>query len=207
MQSLQANYQQNFQQQQSVLTHLNGVLAPVIAAGPNQTGMSPAERAAENTQAINTTAASAANASRAVRSETAGRNDSGNLPQSGVDQSLEAGVASAAEGQLSAEQLGITQQDYALGRQQFQNAEAGELAISGQENPNATAQVANTANENAFGEANTIQQEENQEESDIAGGITSLAMAGVGGFGGAMETTPGGNSKGLQGFLQGFGGG
>ena len=64
----------------------------------------------------------------------------------------------------------------------------------------ATGGLANNANQQAFGEANEINQEENQEQSDIAGGIASLATAGAtfglgaAGFGGG----PGGITGGLS---------
>jgi hypothetical protein len=202
MNTLQANYATNFAEQQAVLNHINGVLNPIVGAGPSQTGFSPSERAALNTQAVDTTAANAAAAERAVGTETAGRNDSGNNPESGVDQALKAGVASSAAGQLSNEELGITEADYATGRQNFENAVAGEEGVSGQEGSGASSTMsgANQANEEAFSEANTINEESNQEESDIAGGITGLAeggltfgagAAGGGGFSGGIKALAG----------------
>ena len=132
MDSLMANYNTNFAEQQAVLNHLNGVLAPIIQAGPNQTGFSPSEKAAFETTAIDTTGAAAANAERAIQTGTAGRNDSGNLPEAGNIEALKAGAASAAEGTLSSEELGITEADYATGRANFENAVAGEEGVAGQ---------------------------------------------------------------------------
>src|SRR5277367_736247 len=83
MNTLQSNYATNFQEQQSVLNHLNGVLSPILEAGPNQTGFSASENAALNTQAIDSTGAAAANTERAIGNETAGRNDSGNQAEAG----------------------------------------------------------------------------------------------------------------------------
>ena len=173
--TLMGNYATNFAQQQAVLAHLNSVLSPVVQAGPNQTGFSPSERAALNTEAIDTTGAAAANAERAIGTETAGRNDSGNLPESGVDQTLKAGVASAEAGKLASEQLGITEADYATGRQNFEGAVAGEEALAGQYNPVPTGGLASSTNLGAFKEASQITQENNQVAADIGGGLTSLA--------------------------------
>ena len=181
MQDLQANYQTNFAEQQSVLANLNQTLGPILAGGPNQTGFSGPELAALNTQAIDTTGGNYANAERAIATQTAGRNDSGNLPESGVDQTLKEQLASTAAGQLSQEQLGITESNYATGRSNFQQAVGGEEALAGQYNPVSTGQLANTSNQNAFGEASAINQQEDQEQADIAGGITSLATAGISG--------------------------
>jgi hypothetical protein len=203
---LQNNYKQNFAEQQQILNHLNGVLAPILQAGPNQTGFSPSERAALNTQAIDTTGAASANAQRAIANETAGRNDSGNLGEAGNVAALKAGVASSSAGQLASEQLGITEADYATGRANFNNAVGAEEGVSGQFNPVATGGLATSANSTAFGEATQIAQEQAQEQQDIAGGITSLATGALGGF--ANLDTTGGSSGGEQvgNFLQGFGG-
>lgn len=204
MDTLQSNYNTNFADQQSVLNHLNSVLSPIVQAGPDQTGFSPSELAAFNTQAIDSTGAAAANTERAIGNETAGRSDSGNLAEAGNVQALKANAASAAEGQLSNEELGITEADYATGRSNFQNAESAELGVSGQYNPVAYAGAANTANTGAFGEETQINKEQSQEQADIAAGITSLAEGAIGGFGN-LDTT-GGSSGGEQAmnFLEGF---
>lgn len=179
MNTLQANYAQNFSNQQAVLSHLNSVLQPVVAAGPNQTGYSPQELAALNAQAIDTSSANYANEARALNTQLAGRNDEGNLPQSGVDQALKQRIASASANTLSNEELGITESDYATGRSNFNNAVSGEEALASQYNPVSTGNLANNANTNAFSEANTINQQSNQAEADIFGGITSLATSAI----------------------------
>jgi type VI protein secretion system component VasK len=204
MQDLMANYNTNFAEQQQVLQHLNSVLSPIVQAGPNQTGFSPQERAALNTKAIDTTAAGAAQAERAVANETAGRSDSGNAGVAGNTAALEANVGSAAEGQLSNEELGITEADYATGRANFSNAVGAEEGVSGQFNPVATASAANTAGQTAFGEANTIQQQNSQEAADIAGGVTSLATGAIGGFENLDTTGGSSGTEQLQNFFGGF---
>lgn len=203
---LQQNYATNFGENQAVLNHLNGILSPILQAGPNQTGFSPQETAALNTQAINTTGTGAANAERAIANETAGRNDSGNLPEAGNVAALKAGAASAAEGQLSNEELGITEANYATGRANFNSAVGAEEGVAGQFGSGASSTMggANEANKTAFGEATQIAQEQAQMEQDIAGGITSLATGAIGGFGN-LDTT-GGSTGGeqVQNFFAGF---
>ena len=197
--TLMGSYETNLKEQQAALAHINGVLAPIVDKGPDQTGFSPAERAALNTQAIDTTGAAAARAERAIGTETAGRGDSGNLPQSGVDQALKASAASAASGELASEQLGITEADYATGRQNFESAVAGEEGVAGQYNPVPTAGQATGADTAAFNEATQINQEQNQVEADIAGGVTSLAGGAIkgftGGFGGGGAPYGGSNGQ------------
>jgi hypothetical protein len=152
-----------------------------MQAGPNQTGFSAQEDAALNTNAIDTTGAAAANVERTIGNETAGRNDSGNLPESGVDQGLKENAASAAAGQTASEELGITEADYATGRANFNAATSAEEGVAGQYGSGASSTMsgANEANKNAFGEESEITQQQDQEEADIAGGVTSLAEAGL----------------------------
>jgi hypothetical protein len=199
-QSLQQNYATNFSEQQGVLTALNNSLSPTLEAGPNQQGFSSAELAADNSKAIDTTSQNYQSAARALNTQTAGRNDSGNLPESGVDQGLKENLASSAAGQLSNEQLGITEANYGTGRSNYNSAVQGEMGLAGLYAPNATASQASGANQNAFGEANTISTEENQEQSEIASGVTSLAMGaatfgagamGGGGFEGGLDALTG----------------
>jgi hypothetical protein len=218
MQTLQQNYATNFGNQQQILKQLNSVLAPIVAAGPDQTGFSPSERAAFNTQAIDTTGAASANAQRAIANETAGRNDSGNLAEAGNVAALKAGAASASAGQLSAEQLGITEADYATGRANFQHAVGAEQGVAAGFNPLGYAGAANTANATAFGEANDIQQQVNQEQSDIAGAIATAATGvpiNIPSGGGSSPVGGGGGGGGGGGYgdyagfdsTAGFGGG
>ena len=72
---------------------------------------------------------------------------------------LKAGAASAAEGQLSNEELGITEANYATGRSNFNNAVGAEEGVAGQFGSGASSTMggANTANKTAFGEASQIE--------------------------------------------------
>lgn len=178
MNTLQQNYAQNFSEQQGVLANLNQTLSPIVAAGPDQTGYSPQELAALNTQAIDTTGANYANAQKALNTANAGR-DQGTSGESGVSQQLNEALASQESGQLSNEQLGITESNYATGRSNFQNAVGAEEGVASQFNPVATGGLANNANTTAFGEANTINQQEIAEQNEIASGVSSLALAGA----------------------------
>jgi hypothetical protein len=199
MANLQSNYNTNFANQAGILSGINSVLSPILAKGPSQTGFSEAENNALNTQAINSTGAATQNAEAAVGGQLAGRGDDSGL-ESGVDQQIKAGVASKGAGELANEELGITEANYAAGRQNFNTALAGEESTAGLLNPNAIAESANEANKNAFGEETEINQEQNQEESDIAGGIAGLGMdvatfgagaAGGGGLSGGLKALAG----------------
>ena len=213
MSTLQQNYNTNEALQGAALSHINSVLEPILAAGPNQRILLE-EKAALNTQAIDTTGAAAKNEEVAAQTQGAGMNDEGNLPQSGIDQAIEARTRSSAENQLSSEQLGITEADYATGRSEFGTALSGEESLAGLYSPNAAAGNAVNQGESAFKMADTVSNEENQKQQAIASGATSLALGVAGGFAGGFGNldSTGGSTGGEQlgnfasGFASGFGG-
>jgi hypothetical protein len=198
-QQVQQNYGTLFKQQQGVNQNLSNIFTPIAEAGPNQNGMSAQQLAAENTQALDTTGANYANAARALNGQIAGHaSDSGST--SGPEQQLQANLASTAAGQLSTEQLGITQRNADLGRQNFQEATGGLQSLSGDYSPNAAGSAANTASNQAFGDANTIAQQEAQEDQAISGAVTGGVMdaatfgagaMGGGGFQGGLNALTG----------------
>ena len=94
---------------------------------------------------------------------------------------LKSQLASSAAGQLSNEQLGITQADYAQGNQNWQRATGGLEALNNSYQSVAAGNSGTQANTAAFGEADEIAQQQAQEDQAIAGGITSVAMTGISG--------------------------
>src|ERR1019366_3677671 len=83
-QTVQNNYSTLFGEQQGAMSNLSNLLTPIAEAGANQSGMSAAELAAQNTQALDTTGANYANAARAVGNQLAGRGGDSGI-ESGVD--------------------------------------------------------------------------------------------------------------------------
>lgn len=198
---LQTSFQQSFAEQQSVLKTLSGSLTPLVSAGPNQQGFSSPELANLNTTAIDASGAGARNAEQALNNSLAGRGGGGSSGlESGVDQQLDASLASTATGQLAQQQNQIQAANYSTGRQNYFNAVSGANALAGQYNPTGFANSANTANSNAFNEADTIQQQQAQEDSEIAGGIASVAMDaatfGAGGIAGVGASAAGASQPG-----------
>lgn len=185
---MSANYNQRFGDQSALLSNLTNSLTPISQAGPSQQGYSAGQLAALNTTAINSTGAAAKNAAQATQGALAGRGGSSGL-QSGVDAQILASQKSASAGQLANQQLGIQNANYAQGNANWQQANAGLAALNGQLSSQTTqlGSNANSAQGQAFTEADQIQQEKNQEQADIAGGITSLASDaatfGLGGLG------------------------
>jgi hypothetical protein len=197
-QKVQANYNTLFGEQQGVMNNLNSIFTPIAEAGPSQQGFASPELAALNTQAIDTTGANYANAARALGGQLAGRSTAAGA--TGPSQAIQAGLASSAAGQLSNEELGITQANYAQGNANWQNATGGLQALNSSYETGQAATAGTKANQSAFGEADEIAQQEAQADQAIAGGITTGAMEGLtfasgamngGGFSGGMNALNG----------------
>ena len=169
--TLQQDYSTQFAQQQQILQSLNSTLQPIVEAGPNQQGYSPQEASALSTQAIESNAQGVNQAEQAAaQKEDAAGGGTSFLP-SGVNAQINAQIGSAAEANLSNEQLGITTANYDQGRQNWQTALASEENLSSQTNPLGYAGATTNANSSAFNEASQINQQSNQEFSDILGGV------------------------------------
>jgi hypothetical protein len=182
---LNADFSSRFQSQSDLLSKLSSSISPIIAAGPNQQGFNAAESAVLNTQAINASGAAARNAKQVAGNFSAGQNNSSGL-QSGVQQQIEGSIDSSAANQLATEQNQITQANYNQGRQ---NYFAGLNALQGVTSQYDPTQFSSQAGQNystSFNQADKIQQEKNQEQADIAGGLASLAMDSATFGGGAL---------------------
>jgi hypothetical protein len=186
MKQYSSAFNQRYAGQTALLNNINSSISPTLAKGPEQTGFSPQELAAYDTQALDTTGANYANAQRALNTTEASRGDS--TVESGVQQQIAGANASMAAGQTSAEELGITEADYSQGRANFGQALQGEQNVAQIENPQSFGNLTQTAEGQSFGQANTIDQQQNQEQMAIAGGITSLAGMTAGGFGNLDQT-------------------
>ena len=198
--TLQNSFGSRFAQQSDILNNLNSALSPIIEAGPGQQGFSPAELAARNTMAINTTAGNYRNAAQAVGAQLAGRGGGGSSGLvSGVDQQIKAAIASQAAGNLSNQENQITAENYATGRSNFFNANAGMNALAGLDNPLGFGSEANQGSQIAFGQANQIQQQNEALAKDIAGFVSTAAKdaltATAGGMGNLDMT---GGSTGME---------
>ena len=188
--TLQADYAQTFAANQQILQTLNASLKPIVEAGPNQQGFSAGELSSLNTEAIESNAQGVNQAEQAAAQRENAEGGGTTLLPSGVNAQINAEIGSAAESNLSSENLGITQANYAQGRQNWQTALAGEQGVAAGEAPLGYAGATTASNTAAFNEANTINQQSNQEFSDILGGV-------VGGVTGLFDAyTNGGNSGG-----------
>lgn len=204
---MMADFRQRFADQTSAIAQLNEAYDPTIAAGPDQQGMGANELAADNTAIINQTGQNYANAKAALQTTLDARGGGNVALPSGTEGVLQEALASKEAGQQSAEQLALTQQNYALGRQRYQQAVAGKQALLGVYDPTAYGKGAGSGYESSFQMAHTINQENNQEVADITGAAVGAgidaATFGAGALGGggfdfagglANLTRPGSNA-------------
>lgn len=184
-QTVQADYATRFAQQQQTLASL-GDIVKGVEAGRLSPGLDAKTLAAMNTNILDTTGANYANAARAINMQLAGRTGIPGVGmggesglESGVDKQIKAGIASAAAGQTSTEQFNLTLADRQAAERNTQMAMGGLQAIAGEQAPLGFAGAATEANKTAFSEADTIAQQQSQEQAAIGGGVASLAMGGL----------------------------
>ena len=159
MQTYSAQQAQQYANQQELYASVKSVLDPILKAGASQEGFSAGEKNNLNAQAVEGTAANYRGAAKAVGENLAAEGGGQNPLPTGAQTQLKEEVANSAAGTESNEETQIEAANYQTGRQNFQNAEEGELAIASGENPLGYSGAANNANQNAGNEANAIAQE------------------------------------------------
>lgn len=194
---LQQNYGTLFQHQLDTLNSIGNALNPIVAAGPSQNGMSGAELATLNTQAINAAGGAAKSAEQAARTFGAGEGGGGTSGlTSGIEKQIESSVASGAANQLATQQGNIQLANEQQGQQNYWRALGGQQALAQAYNATPTAGAAIQAGGQSFGEAQTINQQQNQAMQDVAGFATAALGAASGGIGNLDMT--GGSTAGEQ---------
>jgi hypothetical protein len=159
MQTLQKDFGTTFANQQNVLNALNQSLSKTLAGGPSQYGFSAPENAALNTRATTLAMQTYRNSLQATRAAQAAAGGGGATLPTGAAAGPEAQLAQATGENLSNNLLGIQEKGYEVGRQNYGQAVSGLTNVAQLENPQSYANPANTASQNAFGMANTIQQQ------------------------------------------------
>lgn len=184
MQSIQ-QYDQMMQtqyaKQSSLYSTVTSVLQPIFNQGPNQQGMSAAEKATLDAQAVEGTAENYKMAAQAVNEQIAAEGGGGSPAiTTGAQQAIKSSIATSAAAEESKQETEIQEQDYALGRENFTNAEEGLMAVAGGENPlgymQATTNQENVTNQ----EANAIAEEDNSWINAAIGAAGTIGAAAVG---------------------------
>lgn len=176
-QTLTQNYQQQFASQTAILQSLQAAYAPILAAGPGQQGYTPTQLAAINTSATENNANQFRNAKIAIQNDTATAGGGDKYLPSGAAAQLGASVDIAAATNQANAMNNITQQNYALGLQNFNNAAQVLGGVSSQYNPLGYAGASTQAGGQAFQEATTIQQENSAWEGELGGIIGGAASS------------------------------
>jgi hypothetical protein len=162
---------------------LQGVLKkqfePILAAGPGQMGYTPAQLTDLNTLATTGTAKSYDQVMRALgeqRATQGGGTSNVNLT-SGVADAERARIGTDAAQQEASQRLQIESSGYDVGRQQYQQAVAGEEGLAAGWNPNSFAGSTVSAGQLANSEANTIAAQQQSAWGTILGALGGVAGA------------------------------
>lgn len=177
----------------AVFQSLLNTFTPTIQAGPNQQGFSPAELAARQSQAITQSGQAYKNAKAAVGNAEAAQGGGNAVLPSGANVGTDLGLAESGAN-LTATELGqITDENYAVGRQNYDKAVSGLAGATGVYNAaNSAGGVANQSGSDAATSANQVSQENNSwinatigalggvAGSFATGGLSSLSSGGGG---------------------------
>ena len=188
--TLTSEYNTLFGENQNILNSLTTVYKPMFEAGPNQEGMSPAEKTTLTSQAIEGTAKTYQQAQQALGSQIASQNGGGEVLPSGANDQLKESLAASAAGNESSKLLDIENENFALGHQNWETAAQGLGEESQLINPEGQAGQATGAGNAAATTANEITQADNSWEG-MVGGILGGAAGAATSFG--LGKLPGGH--------------
>jgi len=154
----QATYESSiaFNEQQTMLKQFQSIYDPILAKGPNQEGYSAGQVENLNSQTVEGTAENYAGAAKALNENLAAQGG-GNIPlTTGEQTQLKAELAAASAGEQSKEETQVQEQNYAAGRDQFNNAGAMMAGLSNEINPTAYESAATSAGQAASTTLNEI---------------------------------------------------
>jgi hypothetical protein len=191
--TLTNEYSTVFGENQAILGALTSSFQPILQAGINQQGFSPAELANLNAQAVTGTGVNYAQASKALGAQQ-GAEGGGTLsiPTGAKNQQQEELATSAAENESGLES-NILASDYATGRQNYLDAAQGLAGVAAQDNPTGFAGAATGAGGAAASTANQIAQENNSWMQLVGGALGAAAGPLVGAAGTVASETGSGN--------------
>lgn len=182
------NYQTVFGQNQNLLNNLTSNFNSIISGGPSQTGWSPQEAAATNSQVVNSAAANNKYLQQQIGDNAAAHSGGGpGLENGNVSTEKALASASVLNNEANA-QLNNTVQNYNTGRQNYWSAISGEATAPGAlENPaTSIGNVINTGNENTASQANQNAASDNA-WIGLVGGLAGDAASSFGAYEGAKK--------------------
>jgi hypothetical protein len=169
-----------FAEDQGLLKQMEAVYSPILAKGPNTNAFAGAEQTALDAQAIQGTATSYTQASRAVGEQEAAEGGGDNPLPSGAGEQAKEQVANTAAGVESAEEEQVLAEGYSAGEHEFEEAGSALSTASGQLSPTSYESAATGAGSAAETTANQINQEENSWVAPVLGAVGAVGGAVVG---------------------------
>jgi hypothetical protein len=206
----------SFGDAQAMFKSITGQLAPILANGPSQFGMSTAQEAAERTILTTQLSQAGQEESQSVNDALASRNIT---PGAGISPGalaeIEGALANKTATSLAMGQLGITQQGYDIGRSNFWNAasESGQVGSAEGNLATSLGSTGVTATSDSFNEAQTINSQKNgfMKALMAVGGDIAGSFVGDPNLGGQLDSavyggsnTPAGNGSAAPGSLFSF---
>lgn len=188
--TLQQQYSTVFGQNQAITGALTSAFTPILQAGPSQTGFSPSEENALQTQNTENVATNYAQAQKATADILAARGGGNTLLPSGVDSTLLAENANQAAATRATGQNQITQANYAQGYQNWQTAANVLGSTAGLLNPTSYSGQATSAGQQASTSAAAVAAAANSPWNAAFGALGSIGGAAVGKGGAIANMIP-----------------
>lgn len=183
MTQLQTQAGSVFGSSSQVFNSLMNTFSPIVAAGPNQQGFSPALLANLNSQAITQTGQAYQNAKAAVGNQLSAEGGGNVALPSGSTVGANLSLAESAANETSKQLSQITQENYATGRQNYEQAVQGMEAAPGVFNAaTGAANAATNAGTAAANTANQIAQQRTSWMQPVIGALSGIAGAATGGM-------------------------
>jgi hypothetical protein len=180
--NLTQQYSTVFGQNQAITGALTSAFTPILAAGPSQTGFSPSETNALQTQNTENVATDYAQAQKATADILASRGGGNTFLPSSIDANILARNANLAAASRAAGQNQITQANYAQGNQNFLTAANVLGSTASLLNPTSYASAATNSGNAAANEANAITAQNTSLWNSVIGSLGSIAGQAAGGW-------------------------
>jgi hypothetical protein len=166
-----------------VFQSLVNTFTPTVNAGPNQQGFSPAELSAMNSQVI-TGAGQAYKNERAALGNAEASVGGGNVTlPSGVNEANDANLAANAGNLTSSELNKVTQENYAVGRQDYDTAVKGLAGAPDVFNPATSAgNSAESGLQNSFEDQSKMTEQSDSWVNATIGALGGVAGTAIGGW-------------------------
>lgn len=188
--------QQEFGNSSQIFQDLSNSFAPVLAAGPGQSGFTAPELANLQSQAVTQGGIAARNAQQAYGEQAAAAGGGMAILPSGAVQANNANIAQASAANTANQLSNINLQNAQLGRQNWLQAAgvlSGAPGVYG--TANSAAGTATNAGQAAFGGAQGIQQANSAWVGDVMGVLGDASQIASGGLAGGAFGGGGGNSS------------